>query len=384
MTLAPTAPAEHLAPRIASIVPGDFPMPTGREEEWRFAPIDRFSRFLQHEPAAGTVVGSGHPLVRNAAIDQASSWLPTDLPSAVARQGARTVVLIEIPADAVIDEPIVVRLDADAPVAYQHVEVRAGAFSRASVVLEQSTAADVSGAIVVTVGDGATLRMASVLDGPAHGAHASAWTTTVGRDASFIGCQVTLAGDAVRILPSVRYDGPGGSAELLGIFLADDDQYLEHRLLVDHAQPRCTSNVVYKGALAGTTSHTVWVGDVLVRREAVGINTYELNRNLLLNEGPRADSVPNLELETGNVEGAGHASATGRFDEEQLFYLQARGIPPELARQLVIRGFFSDVLGRLGMSELQQDLMTRISARIGLAEPDVWAVDDAVEQAEHA
>lgn len=375
MTIA-AAPASDLAPRTASLDPDHFPVPTGREEEWRFAPIDRFAESFATSPGAGAVLGSGHPLVRNAPMEHASSWVPTDLPAAIARAGAANAVIVEIPRDTVIDEPIRVRLTAEADLAYQHVEIRAGAFSRASVILEQSTAASVSGAVVVDAGDGATLQVVSVLDGPATGTHVSAWPARVGRDASFTGCAVTLAGHAVRIQPSVQYAGPGGQAVLLGVFLAESDQYVEHRVFVDHDQPRCTSNVIYKGALSGEHAHSVWVGDVLVRRTATGINTYEMNRNLLLDDGPRADSVPNLELETGDVEGAGHASATGRFDEEQLFYLQSRGIPQDRARQLVVRGFFADVLGRLGLQECQRDIVGRISARLGLPADDPGPDDD--------
>ena len=87
------------------------------------------------------------------------------------------------------------------------------------------------------------------------------------------------------------------------------------------------------------TPTAVWVGDVLIRKEAEGTDTYEANRNLVLTDGARADSVPNLEIETGLIEGAGHASATGRFDDEHLFYLMARGIPEDVARRLVVRGF---------------------------------------------
>jgi len=153
---------------------------------------------------------------------------------------------------------------------------------------------------------------------------------------------------------------------MLGAFLATDGQFQEFRLLVDHNQPHCTSNVVFKGALAGVDTHTVWIGDVLVRREAVGIETYEMNRNLLLDDGPRADSVPNLELETGDVVGAGHASATGRFDDEQLFYLQSRGISEALARQLVVRGFFVEVLDKVADDNLRADALRRIEERIGM------------------
>ena len=153
-------------------------------------------------------------------------------------------------------------------------------------------------------------------------------------DASFLGLSIALGGSIVRLQQNVRYAGPGGSAELLGAFLASDEQFQEFRIFVDHNEPHCVSNVVFKGALSGAQAHTVWIGDVLVRREAVGIETYELNRNLLLNDGPRADSVPNLELETGDVVSAGHASATGRSMTSSCSAVT--GINEELARQLVV------------------------------------------------
>ena len=114
---------------------------------------------------------------------------------------------------------------------------------------------------------------------------------------------------------------------MLGIYFVDGGQHLEHRVFVDHSQPKCFSRVTYKGALQGKDAHSVWIGDCLIREAADGTDTYELNRNLVLTEGAKADSVPNLEIENGEIEGAGHASATGRFDDEQLFYLMSRGVP---------------------------------------------------------
>jgi Fe-S cluster assembly protein SufD len=190
---------------------------------------------------------------------------------------------------------------------------------------------------------------------------------------------ITLGGDVVRLSPLVSYGAPGGEAELLGLYFADAGQHLEHRVFVDHDTPHCKSSVLYKGALQGEGAHTVWIGDVLVRAQAIGIDTYEVNRNLVLTDGARADSVPNLELETGEILGAGHASATGRFDDEQLFYLQSRGIPEDLARVLVVRGFFADILGRLDEPELARSVMADVDARLGVdaAFDDAGEVDDA-------
>jgi Fe-S cluster assembly protein SufD len=175
---------------------------------------------------------------------------------------------------------------------------------------------------------------------------------------------VSLGGDLVRIAPTIEYDAPGGDAELIGAYFADAGQHLEHRLFVDHSIPHCRSNVVYKGALQGEGAHTIWIGDVLIRAAAEGTDTYEINRNLVLTDGARADSVPNLEIETGEITGAGHASATGRFDDEQLFYLQSRGITEDDARRLVVRGFFADLVGRIGIADLEERLMAAVEAEL--------------------
>jgi Fe-S cluster assembly protein SufD len=186
----------------------------------------------------------------------------------------------------------------------------------------------------------------------------------VGRDARVRSMDVTLGGDLVRLVKTVEYAGTGGDAELLGLYFADAAQHLEHRLFIDHAVPNCRSRVTYKGALQGDSAHTVWVGDVMIRAAATGTDTYELNRNLLLTPEARADSVPNLEIETGEIVGAGHASATGRFDDEQLFYLQSRGIPADEARRMVVRGFFADVLQQIGVPALEERLLAAVEAEL--------------------
>jgi Fe-S cluster assembly protein SufD len=175
---------------------------------------------------------------------------------------------------------------------------------------------------------------------------------------------VALGGSVVRQFTSVEYAGRGGDAELWGLYFADAGQHLEHRQLVDHAVPDCRSYVGYRGALQGASAHTVWVGDVLIRHAATGTDTYEINRNLLLTDGARADSVPNLEIETGEVVGAGHASATGRFDDEQLFYLMSRGIEEAEARKLVVRGFFAELINKIPVAELRDRLGDTIEARL--------------------
>jgi Fe-S cluster assembly protein SufD len=224
------------------------------------------------------------------------------------------------------------------------------------------------------LGDGAHLTVVWIADWADDAVHVSAHHARLGRDAVLRHVAVTLGGDVVRTAATVRFTAPGGDAELLGLYFADDGQHFESRLLVDHAKPNCRSNVLYKGALQGEPgsskpdAHTVWVGDVLIRAEATGTDTFEVNRNLLLTDGARADSVPNLEIETGEIVGAGHASATGRFDDEQLFYLRARGIPEDQARRLVVRGFFGEIIAKIAVPQVRERLTDAIEKELAITE----------------
>jgi Fe-S cluster assembly protein SufD len=245
--------------------------------------------------------------------------------------------------------------------------IEAGANSQATVVVDYRGAATVAENVEIIVGDGAHLTVVSVQSWDEGAVHLAAHAARLGRDATFKHVVVDLGGSLVRITPTVRFDAPGGAAELLGVAFAGNGQHFETRLYIDHGMPHCTSRVLYKNALLGESARTVWIGDVRIRPDAVGTDTYEMNRNLLLSDGARADSVPNLEIETGNIAGAGHASATGRFDDLQMFYLQSRGIPEEEARRLVVRGFFADVVNKIGVPDLERQIITALETRLGYA-----------------
>jgi len=272
---------------------------------------------------------------------------------------------VTVPAEAALTEPILVRLHGEGGVAYEHLIVEVGPFASATVVLDHTGSATFAGNVEVHVGHGAALTFVSLQDWEADAIHLGAHAFSVGRDAKLRAFTVTLGGDLVRLNPTVDYRGPGGDAELNGVFFTDAGQHQEHRLLVTHEPRSCRSRVTYKGALRGESAHAVWIGDVLIGAEAVDTDTYELNRNLVLTDGARADSVPNLEILTGEVVGAGHASATGRFDDEALFYLQSRGIPPAEARRLVVHGFFAEVIDRIDVPDLRERIMTSVDARLG-------------------
>ena len=150
-------------------------------------------------------------------------------------------------------------------------------------------------------------------------------------------------------------------------------QHIQHRIFVDHNQPRTKSDVDYRGALQGDGAHSVWIGDVLIRKVAEGIETYEANKNLVLTEGCKADSVPNLEIETGEIAGAGHSSTTGRFDDEQLFYLMSRGVPEVEARRLVVHGFFVDIIRRIGVPSIEERLMEAVEKELAVVTDEASA-----------
>jgi Fe-S cluster assembly protein SufD len=367
-------PTGSPAERFTSTDPDAFGVPTGREETWRFTPMKRIRPLLDGAASQAhltwvtdlpegvelTSVDAGDPLLK--ALPE-----PADRLAALARQRSDGAAVIRVAAEAQLDRAVTLGLSGTGSdeVVWGQLVVEVGNFARATIVLDHSGLARYAGGVAVLVGDGADVTLVSVQDWAPGAVHGGQYDAVVGRDATFKQVVVTLGGDVVRLVSNVHYAGPGASAELFGVYFADETQHQEHRLWVDHSVPNCKSNVLYKGALQGEDARTVWIGDVRIRPAATGTDTYELNRNLVLTDGARADSVPNLEIETGEIVGAGHASATGRFDDEQLFYLCSRGIDAETARRLVVRGFFADVVQHIGLPELQDRLMGTIEARLG-------------------
>jgi Fe-S cluster assembly protein SufD len=294
---------------------------------------------------------------------------PVDRVSALAYGGAGQALLVQVDPSTVVADPVTVRVVGGGAegVAFGHTFVEVGRFAEVTLVLEHTGSATLADNVEVSVADGAKLTLVTIADWADDAVQAQHLKVKLGRDAKVVHVQVSLGGDLVRQYTSVEYTDRGGEAELYGLYFADSGQHLEHRQLVDHSVPDCRSYVGYRGALQGESARTVWVGDVLIRAEATGTDTYEINRNLLLTDGARADSVPNLEIETGEIAGAGHASATGRFDDEQLFYLMARGIPEAEARRLVVRGFFAELINKIPVEELRERLGDAIEARLAKA-----------------
>jgi Fe-S cluster assembly protein SufD len=367
------APVSRLHER-QSFDPADFGVPSGREEEWRFTPLRRL-RGLHTDgdlpPGKVQVAVDAAPGV---AVERpehgdprlGTAFVPGDRVSARAFASFADATVLDV-ADSperVAPTWVNVRGEGADGAAFGHLVVNVAPNARATVVLEYAGSATYADNVELVVGDGAALTVVSLQEWASDAVHLSYHHAKLGKDASLVHTAVTLGGGVVRLAPSVRYAGPGGDAELRGLYFADAGQHLEHRLFVDHAEPNCRSRVSYKGALQGEDAHAVWIGDVVIRATATGTDTYEYNRNLVLTDGTRVDSVPNLEILTGEVLGAGHASASGRLEDHHLFYLMARGIPFEEARRLVIKGFFGQMIGQIEVPEIRDRVTAAIEAEL--------------------
>jgi Fe-S cluster assembly protein SufD len=367
-------PAASRAERFTSYDVEAFEVPGGREENWRFTPMKRL-RGLHDGSAVATgeitLEADAAPELTIETVGRDDSRLgeagvPSDRIAAQAYSSFTKATVVTVPKETKASKPSVLRIHGpgEDKVAYGHLQVRAEAFAEAVVVLDHVGSGTYADNVEFVIGDGAKVTVVSVQDWADDAVHVSEQHLKLGRDAALRHTVITLGGDLVRVSPTATFTDKGGDVDMLGVYFADGGQHQEHRLFVDHAVPNCKSRVGYKGALQGEGAHTVWIGDVLIRAAAEATDTYEFNRNLVLTPGARADSVPNLEIETGEIEGAGHASATGRFDDEQLFYLQSRGIAEEAARRLVVRGFFHEILVKIDVPEVRERLEAAIEAEL--------------------
>jgi Fe-S cluster assembly protein SufD len=362
-------PLQTRSERLRSVNPSEHTQIDGRDEQWRYLDSNRLggldtntlnnvSTDLQLvAPAEFTteVVDASDPSFGTAG-------LPEDLPTANAWAAADSALKITLSGEA--SEPAILNIKDVSTSSAAHLIVQSKTHSRGTVVIDHTGKGNLAEIIEILVGDESSLTVVSIQDWDDESVHTSAQFARLGRNSRLKHVVVSLGGKTVRITPTAEFTAPGAEVELLGIYFADAGQHLEHRSYVDHAVANCKSRVTYKGALQGKGAHTVWIGDVLIRKAAEGTDTYELNRNLLLTDGARADSVPNLEIETGEIEGAGHASASGRFDDEQLFYLQARGINELDARRLVVRGFLNEVIQQIGIESIEARLNASIELEL--------------------
>ncbi|GAA1728710.1 Fe-S cluster assembly protein SufD [Microbacterium paludicola] len=368
-----SVPVQTRSERLRSYEPADFGVPTGREVNWKHTPLNRLKPLLA--PAAvndGVTVevtaGSefvGAPLKIGHA-PRGEFFVPEDLPAAIAWQGAAEALHVRVPREAEVAEPIVIEITgagADRR-ADGHFVIEALEHSKATVVLRHAGSAQYAQNVEIIARDGANLTVVTVQQWNDDAIHAAAHQTRVDRDATVRHVVVSFGGGVVRVNPNLELSGAGSNGEMYGLAFSDAGQHLESQVYLHHKGVETVGDVLYKGALQGESARTVWIGDVLIGPDATGTDSYEANRNLVLTNGARADSIPNLEIQTGDIKGAGHASATGRFDDEQLFYLQARGISEEEARRLVVLGFLAETVQKIGVPSLEEELTALIEKEL--------------------
>jgi len=379
-------PVQTRSERFRSVNVDDFAPVTGREHEWKLSPVAAFADLTSGELDGSRVeIETTLRQAQDGALRQAQdgadaagvdvSWIarddarigrtgiPEERASANAWSTFGEALLITVTGE---DEKtaVVTRHGlGDSPRA-AHTVIEAAPNSRGLIVLRGTGEARLSENVEIVVGEGASLTVVSLQEWSDDAVHLASHFARLGRDSFLKHIVVSLGGKVVRVNPSTHLAEQGSDVEALGLYFADAGQHLEQQVFVHHDAPHTRSRVTYKGALQGAGARSVWVGDVLIGNAAVGTDSYEQNRNLVLTDGTRADSVPNLEIETGDIEGAGHASATGRFDDEQLFYLMARGIREDEARRLVVRGFLTEVVQKIGSPDLEKRLIAAIEAEL--------------------
>lgn len=363
-------PVQTRSERFASRNVADFAEVTGREAIWKFAPVTEFRDLIDGE-LAGEALPLAADLAEGVTIERlpltdarvGSAGIPEDKASANALSHADDALLVTVSAE----RASTTRLTRDSLGAQPraaHTVIEAKPNSRGFVVLEGRGNARLAENVEMLVGAGAELTVVSLQRWDDDAVHLASHFARLGKDAKLRHVVVSLGGRIVRVNPSTHLAEQGSDVEALGLYFSDAGQHLEQQVYVFHDAPHTKSRVTYKGALQGEGARSVWIGDVLIGRKADGTDSYEQNRNLVLTDGTRADSIPNLEIETGDIAGAGHASATGRFDDEQLFYLQARGIPEDEARRLVVRGFLNEIIQQIDDVELQDELTAAIEAEL--------------------
>ena len=362
----------HLHPEPSFDV-AKHPMPTGREEIWRFSPLKALRPLLAEGDVLSGLDWAGDlpdgvemRTIPAAEARERAIEPPVDRIAAIAAQRTGEAVYMSVPAEAVIAEPIVFTATGTGAHAAESFVVDFGRHSRATLVLHFEGSAQYAAKYDFRVADGAEINLVYVNDWAEDAVHGAQISVQVGRDARVRTIHTSLGGKAIRIAERASFAGPGGSVEQFGLYFVNAGQHVEHRMFVDHNAPHTKSNVDYRGALQGKGAHSVWIGDVLIRKVALQIETYESNKNLVLTDGCQADSVPNLEIETGEIAGAGHSSTTGRFDDTQLFYLMSRGISEDEARRLIVHGFFNDIIRRIGVPAIEQRLLAQVERELEL------------------
>jgi Fe-S cluster assembly protein SufD len=378
----------------------DVSLPSESEEVWRYSRISQLDlAAYQPLPATGAVdsaipdelvavLDNAGPaaavvLLRNGrvasitvnddrvAVDKAGEdpgLGEGDVFTALNREHGAETLRISVGRGQAVEQPVVVLhwVDAAGAAVFPRLVVHAGEASQVTVLDHSGSPADVHALVVPVVqllaDDAANLDYLNVQElGP------SVWqianhATQAGRDATLHTAIVALGGDYARVRADSRLVGQGGTSNMVAVYFGDGGQMHDFRTMQDHDAPKTTSDLLFKGAVEDL-AHSVYTGLIRVRKGAAGTNAFQTNRNLVLTEGAHADSVPNLEIEENDVR-CSHASAVGPIDEEQRYYLEARGVPTDVAERLIILGFFDEIIERTPIAGLRPRLRRAVAAKL--------------------
>ncbi|MEO9128609.1 Fe-S cluster assembly protein SufD [Gardnerella vaginalis] len=372
----------------------DFTIPTRKQEDWRYTPVERISEFFDSfKPSNNVAVelkgvdGDSHVTMQILPKNEAphTEMKPSDRVAAVAWNSAKSAYVLHVCGE--VTKPIILQIHGNLknestlqsldalPLDALHLVIEADSYTNADIIVEHTGVAKLAEVVEIILGDNAHVSTTFIQEWDSGSKHVGNHRIHVGQGASLRHTMVTLGGDVVRIRMDQDFGGEKGDLNMLGMYFVDPGEHVEHRTMVVHNHPECKSRVVYKGALYGKGAHSTWVGNALIKPEAPGTDSYELNRNLVLTPGAIADSEPNLEIENGNIIGAGHASSVGRFDDEELFYLQSRGVSEADARKLVVRGFFNELIEEIGVPQIVDHLMAAIERRLAKTEESQAAAE---------
>ncbi len=388
----------------------DLAWPQGREEEWRYTNPKRLGLDRPMLAAGGAaprltsgIVGSltdsfgsvrivdgGAVTATVCAEAQEQSVIVTDLVTAarehpdLVREHLGTVVgaetkfdalnlaaftngaFVYIPRNVELSNPITVSVQAAADGAIApRILVVLGDNARGRVYVDHSGDAEATVVEVVEVvlGTGARADVVTAQDWGSRVDHVGSHTGLVGSNADYRHLEVSLGGKTVYLRPDVRLDHAGGNAEMLGVYFCDEGQQVEHRSLIHHNASHTSSNLIYKGALQGQSRATFY-GTIRIEEHAKATVSDETNRNLILTDKAKADSIPVLEILNSDVVRCGHHSSVGQVDELQMFYLESRGIPREEAARLLVFGFFAEVTDRIDLPGVTDVVLGEVEREI--------------------
>jgi Fe-S cluster assembly protein SufD len=292
--------------------------------------------------------------------------VPDDKFTALGLAGFTGGVFVHVPDEVELADPIAITMHATQPgVAVPRILVTVGRNAKAVVYIDHTGDAEqtVVEAIEVVVGEGATAHVVSAQDWGPGVDHLGVHTGLVHQNGDYRHLEASLGGRTVYVRPDLRLDHPGGNGELLGVYFCDEGQQIEHRSLIHHNASHTTSDLVYKGALQGD-SRATFFGNIRIEPHAKATASDQTNRNLILTDKARADSIPFLEIENSDVVRCGHHSSVGQVDELQLFYLQSRGISREEAARMLVFGFLAEVTDRIDLPGVTATVLDEVEREI--------------------